>query len=259
MPVSGDKPGPDNTGPSNPTLLKAYTGPMTITQNGAVIENAIINDQLTIEANNVVVRNFKITTGSAYGIRATSGKTGIIIEDGEISGATSKGIWGEGLSARRLNIHHIGNDGFYGDNLGMTVENNWIHHLGTASDAHADGIQMRIGSNYIIRGNNFDMPKGVSGTKSNSPVFAQSAEGPVNNVLIEGNWINGGNFGIHMDDGVTGMVIRNNLWGNDCKYGLISLNGGNPIWENNRWEATGEIILLSQATNSAGSNCDEGK
>ena len=59
------------TGVQPGITLKPYTGPMTITTDGAVIENVIINGMLTVDADNVTIRNCVVQNFSWYGIMQT--------------------------------------------------------------------------------------------------------------------------------------------------------------------------------------------
>ena len=124
------------------------------------------------------------------------------------------------------------------------------------ADAHADGVQMRGGKHCVFKGNNFDMPSpGTPGFyggdyKSNSPFMLDAATGPTDNILIEGNWLNGGNYTVYsVDTGGTGcptnVRVINNQFGRD--------NGGWPDrvearirtgcfaqWSGNVWEDNGQ-------------------
>ncbi len=91
-PGAGDpseRPWAHNTGPSDPGALRP-SGSMIITTNGAVVENFDFSGTVTIAANDVTLRNFRIT-GGLYGIRVNSGTTGFYVEDGEIIGSSSAG------------------------------------------------------------------------------------------------------------------------------------------------------------------------
>jgi len=81
------KPGPSNTGPITPeSQLTPYTGSYTITQDGTVLEGYKFTWGLTIKANNVIIRDFVIDGGDAYGsatfygIKAIDGGENILIE-----------------------------------------------------------------------------------------------------------------------------------------------------------------------------------
>jgi hypothetical protein len=135
------KPGLNNTGPYNESLLEA-SGSITVREEGAVIENVDITERIKIEANNVTIRNFKINAvGTSYGIIANLGYTGLQVEDGEIFNMNSAAILGTGFTVLRLNIHDSGGDGIkaQGGTEPTFVAYSWIHHLGKLPSAHADG------------------------------------------------------------------------------------------------------------------------
>ena len=199
---SGNAPGPGNTGPTNPSNLQSVGG-MTITQDGTVVENVRIFGSVNIQANNVTIRNFVLDSGNQpYGIRSTNGNTGLVIEDGEMINVSSAHIYGSGFSAYRLNLHESGRDAIKPIQDAI-VEACWVHHIGTAPGAHADCVQVRRGGNLIFRGNYFDLPIDIGAPyKQNAALIIQTGEGPIDNVLIENNWLNGGNYTIFVENQV---------------------------------------------------------
>src|SRR6516165_8789263 len=81
------------TGPKAGVTLTPYTGPMIITTPGAVIENVIINGQLTVDAANVTVRNCIIQSNDWWGINGDKA-TNLTVENSKIIGGnlTNSGI-----------------------------------------------------------------------------------------------------------------------------------------------------------------------
>ena len=239
----GQKPGPHNTGPSDPSLL-VPSGTITADVDGMVIENVDVNGIIRIEANNVTIRNFRINAGgNSYGIHCTFGTyTGTVMEDGEIYNVDSSALIGRNFTARRLNIHHSGGDGIKAEG-NVLVEGCWIHHLGMNPGAHADGDQTRNGSNIVFRGNNIDMPEGLTGFRTNAAFIIQDETGPVSNFLIEGNWLNGGNYTIMLANeqygGPSNITILNNRFGRDYRYGTLTLDGLSVVASGNVWDDTG--------------------
>lgn len=238
------KPGPENTGPYNESLLMP-TGSMTITEDGAVIENIDLTGRIKIEADNVTIRNFRINAdGTHYGILNNQGYSGLWLEDGEIMNMNSAAIIGTGYTALRLNIHDSGGDGLkvQSGTAPTLVAYSWIHHLGKNAGAHADGNQSRSGANITFFYNNCDMPiTDPAPYKSNACFMLQAAEGPLDNFTIKNNWLNGGNYTIYCDG--TRLSIVGNLFGRDYRYGISNgCNNADTVWANNRWEDTGEII-----------------
>ncbi|MEZ6019228.1 MAG: hypothetical protein R3F17_03755 [Planctomycetota bacterium] len=213
----GNRPGPTNTGPNNPSNL-SNVGGMTITQDGYVLENVRIFGTVVVQANNVTIRNFILDAGFApYGIKSINGNTGLVIEDGEIYNVDSAGVY-EQLRRVRLNIHESGGDGIKTVSNAL-VEACWVHHLGMNPGAHADCNQTRQGGNLIFRGNYFDLPIDIGAPyKQNACWIVQTGEGPVDNVLIEGNWIEGGNYSLFIVNKYTaGSNLPNYGDPTDCR------------------------------------------
>ena len=82
-PVSGF-PDATNTG-ADQSSLTTYNGPMTITTDGAVIENQVIDGTLRVEASNVVIKNCVITYHDWWGMDAEGAKN-ITVENCTITG-----------------------------------------------------------------------------------------------------------------------------------------------------------------------------
>ena len=224
-PVPVAKPGPHNTGPSAPALL-VPSGSIFADEDGMVIENVDVTGVIVVEADNVTIRNFRVNAmGASYAV-AASWNSGTVIEDGEIINAGSAGVIGKQLEARRLHIHHCQKDGMkiHNDSL---VEGCWVELVGMAAGAHADGNQTRSGRNIIFRGNNIDMPVGIPGHVSNAAFMIQDEVGPIENFVIDGNWLNGGNHTIFLAHeqfgGPQNIVITNNRFGRDFLYSTCLL------------------------------------
>ncbi len=246
----GVKPGPHNTGPRDPAAL-TKVGSITVTKAGSIIENVHIEGTLIIRADNVTVRNFVIDgKGAPYGVRCSYGNKGILLQDGEVYNVMSSGIFGGGFTARRLNVHESGGDGFK-TSSGSTVEYCWVHHIGTAEGAHADANQSRDGQNLVFRGNFFDIPIDIGAPyKSNACLIIQTGLGPIDDVLIEENWLTGGNFTLYITDKGAGhgpptnVRVLNNRFGREYRYGVLDMFGFVHI-QGNRWDDTGELMPIN--------------
>jgi len=242
-----ERPGPNNTGPLVPeSELALYTGPYRITTPGTIIEGVVIDREINIDADNVTIRNFVIRTDDKdpdghYGIDVIGGE-GHLFEDGFISGPRSSGIKAyTSFTARRLEIAHMGGDAIKaGSNF--LIENNWMHSLGYGFEAHADGVQVSgsggpgvIQGNGIIRHNFFDMLHGVlvpvpvpdreTEYANSQPIILKADFGPIDNVLIEGNWFDGGIFQVVLSDndkeGSLNFGFPSNITITENIFGLI--------------------------------------
>ena len=82
---------PDATtaGVPSGTTLTAYTGPMTITQAGTVIEGKIIDGTLTIDAANVTIKNCIIKNYGWWGIDG-EGAANLTVLNCDFTASTSK-------------------------------------------------------------------------------------------------------------------------------------------------------------------------
>lgn len=235
--VGPTKPGATNTGWTGP-LTSATGGNLTVA--GTVLENLDIAGTVYVKASNVTIRNCRITAGSFYAIQCTFGFTGLLIEDCELTDASSAMIYGGDFTARRLNIHHGGADGIKTTH-DVLVERCWIHHLGMIPTAHADGVQARDGgANFIFRHNNFDLPVGLAGFVSNSAFILQSVGGQLTNAIIDSNWLNGGNYTVYGAD-MAGVTVTNNQFGRGYQYGLRS-GVLDQSWIDNVWEDDGTPV-----------------
>ncbi|MCB0333053.1 MAG: right-handed parallel beta-helix repeat-containing protein, partial [Bdellovibrionales bacterium] len=233
-------------------------GSLTITED-TVLENVFISGQIEVlQGATLTLRNFIIDAGFApYGVKVYD-TASALLEYGEISNMNSAAVQGSNFTARWLNVHDSGGDGFKPVS-NTIIEGCWVHHLGTADGAHADGIQMRQGGYSYFAGNNFDMPINELGGpgepyKSNSAFIIQAAEDFIYDVVIEGNWINGGNFSVYLTTKTLpyelhNPVLTNNCFGTAYRYGTLSygtLPVYNPIVTGNIWEDSGEVMDINQ-------------
>jgi hypothetical protein len=249
-----DRPSADNTGPSDPEALTRSQAPR-IRTDGAVLKDLDLSGTVTIDADNVTLRNFRLNASSDfYGIQIVAGHKGIVIEDGEIFNMKSAGILGAGFTARRLHIHDSGGDGIKAGGAGgpTLVEQCFIEKLGTKPGAHADGNQTRGGSNITFRYNNIWMPAPGTPNYPGAPYKSNAAfmiSGEVSDFVIERNWLNGGNYTIYCQNtGGSGVFVRNNRFGRDNGGRLAGKEarrlraGVCAEWAGNRWDESGGPI-----------------
>jgi len=226
-----EQPGPDNTGVADQKKLK-ISGKI-VARSGQVIENLFITGGIVAsDTRNVVIRNCLIDGGGGwYGLYCAKA-VNLTIEHCEVYNMTAAAIAGDGFTARWNNVYQSGGDGFKAGDA-CVIESNWVHTLGFKDPkAHADGVQIRGGSNVKIIGNYFDMPLDEPDAKSNASVFIQGIKGkrPASDIVIERNWMRGGNFSIHAytdgGDGSTIKVFKNRFYRGSARYGVISMENG---------------------------------
>lgn len=245
---SADRPGPDDTGVPSGTDLTP-SGPLTVTENGAVLDSLEISGRVLIDAEDVTIRRSEIRgSGSGFGVRVVSGS--VTIEDSEIHGFEYGIVFG-GYTARRVDIHSMSVDGVLLGS-GSTVEDSYIHDFTPAPGAHADGAQLQDAGAHdvIVRGNTIDLasPEVHSGYGGNSAIILKPDLGELGpgGVVVEDNYLNGGNYTLYLTHDSQGreladVTIQGNRFGRVHRYGPRSVD--TPcIWTGNVWDDTAEPV-----------------
>jgi hypothetical protein len=237
---SKPKPGPTNTGVPAGTKLTA-SGPIKVTQNGAVIENLDIAGEIQVLANDVTIRKVRITSGDYYPIRYfDNDNTGLVVEDSEIVGTSTdvtSAIAFANYTARRLNIHG-GADGLKAD-ANVVIEDCWIHDLANADGQHNDGVQSTGGKGVTIRHN------AISGA-SNACVQTGDEGAATEDLTVECNWLSGGGYSLNIrGTGATrpkNTRIIDNRFARDSGYGPWTIDDPTPTITGNVWDDDGSPI-----------------
>lgn len=239
-PAPAGFPGPDNTGwrHTGVTLRPFHcTGDVTeITKAGTVIDGMDIGCGLLIRADNVTISRSRVSADAQLPVRTEDGRTGVRIVDVEIAGRPGciAGIGYMGWTALRVDIHGCG-DGVRIEN-GSTLQDSWIHAFwdgtkdGKQIDTpHHDGAQSTGGSDIVIRHNRIDNPHDQT-----SCVLIGNEFGTPSNILIENNYLDGGNYSVYLAPTGTNRVIRNNTFTRNHVYGPTSI-GGQYVWTGNHY------------------------
>jgi hypothetical protein len=222
------------------------SGDLRIDTPGVVIEGLDIQGTVMINANDVTLKNCKVTGASWAVINITSGKTGVVVQDCEINGLSAEGV--RGISGQgtflRNNIHHT-EDGIYliASNIAMLIQDNYIHDLQSDwSGPHYDGIATDGGvSNITIRHNTIINKHGQV-----SAIMLSNLFGSVTNVTVDNNWLEGGGYTVYSDGQfnggtISGVSFTNNYLGKG-KYGYSSIRNNTPVWQGNRDSVTGQAL-----------------
>ncbi len=230
-------------GLSDPSALTKHNGGMTVTQDGAVIENLEIHGTLRIEASNVTVRNVWVYGSEFWSVYVASGSARFEdVEIGHASHPGSRGIGGNNIVAVRVHIHHVEDGIKLGSN--STYSGVVVNNLASpAGSPHYDALQVEGGAkNSTVR--NSSLSSTGSGL-GNSAVIIKSDLGHPSNLSFVNNYMNGGNYTIYVRDGghgvPTGISFIGNRFGDDRRYGLTSMEGS-VEWQDNTWASTGEFI-----------------
>jgi hypothetical protein len=228
-----------STGVPAGTVLTAYTGSLTISAAGTVIDGKAIPNCLNVTAVNVTIRNSRITCTSGlagvYGDNAPSAAN-LRIERVEINCVTGQrhGVWVHGATIVGAYIHDCENAGEI--NANTVVRDSYLASRETGA-GHADDLQSQGGSDVIIDHNTF---AGLN------PITSSIITNPTGNSrwAIIGNFFSAGAFTLYCAENASGAwVVRDNRfygpvgnWQSDPHrpaYGFTDGCSGVGTWLNN--------------------------
>jgi hypothetical protein len=238
---------PDATSTGVPagTVLKP-SGPLRVTANGTVIEGFDVTGQITVEADDVTIRDVRVrgTGGSLIILHGT----GLLVEDSELDGrgGGSPAIGFHDYTLRRVDIHDVAEGPrISGDNV--TIEDSYVHNLVQVGANHTDAVQVVGGSGIVVRGNTLRVDNPATGTLGNAAFQFGEDKAPVRNCLVEGNFLDGGNYTINGGGGGTrgaACTFRENVVGRHARYGPAANLGPAVVWEQSNVDATGLPLTL---------------
>lgn len=237
---AGPKPGPDNTG-VRPGVTLTPSGSITVADAGAVVENLDVTGNITVLADDVTIRNVRITSDDYYPIRYfDNDNRGLVVEDTEIigtSGDVTSGIAFAHYTARRVNVHGSA-DGLKADE-DVRIEDSWIHDLSNGPDEHNDAVQSTGGKGVTI-------VHSVLEGASNAAVQTGDEGAATEDLTLRCNWLSGGGYTLNIR-GSGATVPRNtqvidNRFGRDSAYGPWTFDDPAPTVTGNVWDDDGTPI-----------------
>jgi hypothetical protein len=251
------------TGPRASTLRPS--GPLTISNPGAVLVGLEIAGDVIVDAPGVTIRDCRIL-GRVI-VRRDGDRTGatLRIEDSELDGRSlpatkSAHLAALGVShitARRLEIHGFGKAlQIEGDDV--LLENSWLHGLTYDGRSHNDAIYTGGGRNIVIRGNLID----ASGPHEHitGAVVLLGDLSPISQVTVERNVLTGGGYTVYAGSAPgkpfpqpQSLRFSNNAFTRDAYpnggfYGPVT--GFDPVvgnvWEGNFWYGSADEVPAAQ-------------
>lgn len=256
--VPADFPNASNTGLNgigkDKCSLPTYTGPSTITEDGAVIDGWHILGDLTIEASNVVIKNSWIDLGSVTaGLYSGSPDPSwsFTIQDSLVdAGYTDQVAVAENnVTVLRSEIKggitsvHCGNN--------CTVKDSFLHGqmIGAKDPWHLGGFHTNGGSNYTLTHNSIfcEVPANSVGEGCSGDVVLNSTFGPTSHAKVTNNFMGAGlglafctYTGTNTNSYVvySGNVFARGTNGKCGAYGPVSdwANATGNSWSNNTWD-----------------------
>ena len=207
-----------------------------------MVQNLNITGDITVSANNVTIRNCRITSGGYYPIRWYGDTyTGLLVEDTEIIGTNynvTAGMSFANYTARRVFVTGSA-DGFKAD-ANVLIEDCYVTGLGIGPDTHNDGVQTTGGSNVTLRHNTFILG-GQSGVSS--VIQIGNEWGTNSNWVIQNNLIDGGGWSINASNNPAqnpNFQIINNRFTRRAGYGPGGVGGA--TWSGNIYDDNGAMV-----------------
>ena len=251
-----------NTGVPAGTKLTVVTGNQVYSTPGQVISGMDIRGCVSIRADNVTIKNSRITcTTSDAGVKTHEGacggnnycnRKGILIQDVEIDGGgvSNNGLQYGGFDLLRVNIHGFENGIAWSAEPG-SVRDSYIHGLNCTADSngnctggqHPDGMQFSAGQTDVTIDHNT-----IIAPITNSAIIMYDATGDQNaRVVINNNILSGGGFTLYCNNNPsTGNRVTNNRFGasrfGPRTSGCSVSNGDLAAWSGNVSDATGQPI-----------------
>ncbi len=212
----GSWPDAGTTGPRAGHRLKA-SGSVKVTKAGTVLQDLDIDGCVTIAAPRVVLRDVRIRCGGTYGIDVESGSVTAEYVELDGLGSVHVAVVGSGYTLSHVDIHDVEDGPRLGSNV--TIEDSFVHDLFRAPGSHNDAMQTTGGSNITIRHNRI-VPF-TDGDPMNAAIMIGSEFAPLRDMLIEGNYLDGGNYSILARDDLDGrnVVVRNNVFTKNFRFG----------------------------------------
>ncbi|MBK7863417.1 MAG: hypothetical protein IPJ65_33410 [Archangiaceae bacterium] len=242
-------PSPETTGVIAGTTLTA-SGPLTITQDGKVLEALEITGCVSVEAAHVVLRNLRIKPGSCTDSPLQLDGSDTLVEDVEIDGTghagSAYGITGSGAVLRRLHLHGTATGiRVRGDHV--TLEHSLLHEF---NGSNQSTFVTSGDSHLTLRHDVLEVPG-----NGDAVVTLYSQDAAITDVLLEANQINGAGWSVTLGGDVPALptsnirVLRNRFgrkFHAQCgSYGPVtSFDGSRPgnVWEGNVWDDTGAVL-----------------
>lgn len=219
------KPDATNTGPSGALTADSRESLWTANE---VIENKTFPGDVVIYADGVELRNVHVT-----GNILVNEANGVVIDHVSTQGVAVSSATDTTIQYARVNAYeddsfHLTSDGAsYISNV--TIEHSFIDRptFEPGSLSHWDGVQIRGAENVTIFCNNFDV--GEWQDPYNVIIYSEPANGNNDNVVVDNNWFNGGNFAIMagaLKEPMRFFITNNKLLSADFNFGLCYLGGG---------------------------------
>ncbi|WNV76005.1 right-handed parallel beta-helix repeat-containing protein [Geodermatophilus sp. DSM 44513] len=248
-----DFPTEESTGVPTATQLRRHAGDIVVDEDGTLIEALDIDGCVIIRAHDVTIRASRISCAgseaSPFPIRMMDGYSNLKIVDSEIDGLGKApvALYGNNWTADRIDVHNSADGVRLGDNT--TLRESYVHDLAPQPGLHSDAVQVLHGRNVTVQGNTLMAYNPTLDDPLNGAIQTGQLMGPLDDVLIEGNYMDGGSYTVRggavpRDRHHIGVyVFRDNVIGPNCGYGPVDGVGAPVRWDSsNVWLDTAQVI-----------------
>ena len=253
----GSFPNARNTGLPAGKRLKATTRtPLRVRRAGAVIDGVDIRADISVEANNVTIKNSRVITAGEWGIIQRPNARGLVVKDSEIRGNGTDRLQhaifnlGGQITIVRTDMSIVSDA--ISTSVGL-IEDNYLHDPIYFDGDHTDMIQSNSGppsgQRLVIRHNT------VINTLDQTAAVALFQDfGVQHDALIENNLLAGGGYALYAGAGkmgtsynikVIGNVFSREVHASSGQYGPVAYwdkGGTGNVWQGNVWADTGRPV-----------------
>lgn len=226
-------PDPGSVGlPAGVTLCPS--GPLTITDAGAVVDGWDVRGGIVVDAPDVVVRRSRITGDGAtpHGV-VTTGAGTVRVEDTTLTGDFPQAaIAGDRWSGARVEVVGVTHDGVH-LGAGARLRNSSLHDFAPAPGTEPHGAVVLGDADLLVEDNRIVLGEGIG--RGSAVLLA--AEGPAARgagpVVIRGNVLGGGRYSLHQTTVEAGDVrITDNRFLRDAEQGPLRVSNGAVLADN---------------------------
>lgn len=235
-------PSAETTGPDPETEFTVDLEPVTTNADDQVIEDRDMQAGLTIQHNNVTVRNCKIRNAFPYVIYMLDGTSGLTVEDCIMDGvgrsnpnSAGVAIGGTDVLIQRCNIYRVENGlAFFGHPVPSNIvfKDSFIHNLrASPGSPHYDGMQLDGGNSNIV----IEHSTVFNENSHAAAIMIDNYGGGSDNILVTGNYLCGGGYTCYDDDHfysdgsqpITNLRYINNIL-QPGQFGYFNINIQDP-------------------------------
>jgi hypothetical protein len=255
-PVAAGWPDASTTGVQPGIKLTKRSGEILVRKSGTVIQNLDLDGDIRVEANNVTVRNVRITNAGRHsttywGIVQWMGHSGLDVEHVTIigSGTTQLQVGvaslGGVVTVRWCDIGGISKKGV--NTQQGVVEDNYLHdpHYYASETGEVDMVRVDggpvSGTTLTVRHNTI-----FNQLNATSAIAIYSNPGnPCHDITVADNLLGGGGYTIYAGgdrDPTYNIVISGNVFSTKVKaeYGpaaFFNRHGPGNLWQGNKWDS----------------------